>query len=334
MAAMLEIAGLSPAEESVYLTLIDLPPVTLSEAYQACPEVDRAELRGILEALADKGLLTQLPDRPRRYVPVAPETALEAHLAQREDELRHARASVGELAQRYRAVPRQTATDQLAEIVTGKRRTWQRWFGALGSATTQVRVLNRPPFETEVADPNQIELDTLGKGIPIRVVYDDAGVRSPAIIARRRAEMAAGEQARITGEVPVHLLLIDDHLAMMPLGRDRLRTDGLLVVHPCALLDALSALFELVWAGAIPLTLDARPENDGQPGDAQPSVLRNDTTRAILGLLSAGLSDQAIAHRLGCSERTIQRHILRLTEAVGAKTRFQAALHIGHRHWI
>jgi DNA-binding CsgD family transcriptional regulator len=326
---MLEIAGLNAAEESVYLTLIDLPPVTLSDAYQACPEAGRAELRGILEALADKGLLTQLPDRPRRYAPIAPETALEARLAQREDELRHARSAVTELAQRYRAVPRQTATDQLAEIVTGKRRTWQRWFAALGGATTQVRVLNRPPFETDVADPNPIEIETLGKGIPIRVVYDDSGVRSPAVITRRKAEIAAGEQARITGEVPVHLLLIDDNLAMMPLGRDRLRTDGLLVVHPCALLDALSALFELVWAGAIPLTLDGAPDHNGQP-----EVLRNETTRTILGLLSAGLSDQAIARRLGCSERTIQRHILRLTEAVGAKTRFQAALHIGHRHWI
>ena len=325
---MLEIAGLSPAEESVYLTLLDLPPATASDAYQACSGVNRTELRAILEALTDKGLLTQLSQRPRRYAPVAPETALEAHLAKREDELRQARAAITDLTERYRAVPRQTATDELAEIVTGKRRTWQRWFSSLASASSQVRVLNRPPFETEVSEPNPAELEVLRKGIPTRVIYDDSGVRSPAVIARRRAEIAAGEQARVTGEVPVHLLLIDEHLALMPLGRDRLRTDGLLVVHPCALLDALSALFELVWSNALPLTLDAQPEQDGQP-----LVLHNATTRTILGLLSAGLSDQAIARRLDCSERTIQRHILKLTEAVGAKTRFQAALHIGRRNW-
>ena len=325
---MLEIAGLTPAEESVYLTLLDLPPATASDAYQACNGVNRAELRTILEALTDKGLLTQLSQRPRRYAPIAPETALEAHLGQREEELRQARAAIADLSQRYRAVPRQTATDELAEIVTGKRRTWQRWFSSLSSASSQVRVLNRPPFETESPDPSPAELETLRKGIPVRVIYDDSGVRSPAVLARRRAEITAGEQARMTGDVPVHLLLIDDNLALMPLGQDRLRTDGLLVVHPCALLDALSALFELVWKNALPLSLDATPEQDGQP-----LVLRNDTTRTILGLLSAGLSDQAIARRLDCSERTIQRHILKLTEAVGAKTRFQAALHIGHRNW-
>ena len=90
-------------------------------------------------------------------------------------------------------------------------------------------------------------------------------MRSAAVVARRRAEIAAGEQARITAEVPVHLLLIDDHLALMPLGRDRLRTDGLLVVHPCALLGALSALFELAWDHALPFTLDSTPSQDGQP---------------------------------------------------------------------
>jgi DNA-binding NarL/FixJ family response regulator len=49
---------------------------------------------------------------------------------------------------------------------------------------------------------------------------------------------------------------------------------------------------------------------------AQPMVLRNRTTRTIPGVLSAGLSDQAIARRLACSERTVQRHILQLTEAL------------------
>jgi hypothetical protein len=119
----------------------------------------------------------------------------------------------------------------------------------------------------------------------VRVVYDESGGRSTAVIARRRAEAGVGEQARMAGEVPVHLLVVDDNLALMPLGRDRLRTDGLLVVHPCALLDALSALFEMAWASALPLRLDAIPQTGGQP-----PLLRNNTTRTILGLLSAGLT--------------------------------------------
>src|SRR5579875_816381 len=127
---MLEVAGLRPTEESVYVTLLNLPPVTVSEAYQACSTMSRTEVCAVLDALTDKGLLTYLPGRPRRYAPVAPEAALEASLAKREEELRQARAAVSDLTERYRAVPRQTATDELAEIVTGKRRTWQRWNAA------------------------------------------------------------------------------------------------------------------------------------------------------------------------------------------------------------
>ncbi len=328
---MLELAGLTSTEESIYLTLLDLPPVTLNDAYQACSGMSRGEVQAVLDALTDKGMLTQMSQRPRRYAPVAPEAALQAHLGKREEELRQARAAVCELSQRYRAIPRQTATDELAEIVTGKRRTWQRWFGSLASATSQVRVLNRPPFEAESESEDVLpaESEVLQRGLPVRVVYDESGVRNPTVIARRRAEHAAGEQARITTEVPVHLLLIDDNLALMPLGRDRLRTDGLLVVRPCALLDALSALFELIWAGALPLNLDPPALPDGQP-----LALRHPTARTIIGLLAAGLSDQAIARRLDCSERTIQRHVLKLTEAVGATTRFQAGLHIGRRNWL
>jgi DNA-binding NarL/FixJ family response regulator len=78
----------------------------------------------------------------------------------------------------------------------------------------------------------------------------------------------------------------------------------------------LSALFELVWGQR----LAAQPRLQRRASGRQPLVLRNDTTRAILSLLAAELSDQAIGRRLDCSERTIQRHVLKLTEAVGAKT--------------
>ena len=325
---MLEIVGLTSSEEAVYLALLDLPPVTVSDALQACTDIERADVLAALESLADKGLVNRLQKAPRRYTPVAPETVLGIQLMDREEELNRARAVVADLSQRYRSVPRQTGVEELVEIVTGKRRTLQRWLGALRSANSQVRVLERPPFESQSADPYPAEVEVLSRGVPVKVVYDQSGVRSPIVIARRRAEIAAGEQARMTGEVPLHLLLVDDRLALMPLRQDRPRTDGLLVVYPCALLDGLSALFEKTWNEAIPFTLDA-----SSPPDGSASVFHNATTRTILSLLAAGLSDQAIARRLGCSERTVQRYVQRMMDAVGAKTRFQAALQIGQRNW-
>jgi sugar-specific transcriptional regulator TrmB/DNA-binding CsgD family transcriptional regulator len=318
------VAGLSPAEEAVYLRLLELPPVTAVEAGQACGEVaDRAEVRSIVAGLADKGLLAQLPDQPSRYMPVPPERALDARLREREEEVRRARAEVADLTDKYRAVPRPSTGNELTEMVTGARRARQRWQAAMTDATTRVRILSHPSAEAESAEPDPVKVRLLARDVTLQCVYDESALASAAALARRRAEVAAGERARLTASVPVGLLVSDDRLGLLPLG-----SAALLVVHPGVLLEALCALFELVWAGALPLDLDCASNTAvGVP------VLRNDTTRTVLGLLAAGMTDQAIARRLGRSERTVQRHIGKLIDAVGAKTRFQAALHIGHRHW-
>lgn len=49
-----------------------LPPFTAGEASLACPWLTTAELRGILNSLTGKDLLTPQPGRPRRYAPAAP----------------------------------------------------------------------------------------------------------------------------------------------------------------------------------------------------------------------------------------------------------------------
>lgn len=199
----------------------------------------------------------------------------------------------------------------------------------MASARRQVRILGEPPSGTGSPGPGPAELELPGRGIPVRVVHNDTSMCTPAAIARRRAEIAAGQQARIATKVPVHLLLADSRVALMPLA-DGLpaRTGRLLVIHTSPLLDALTALFEMTWASALPLNLTAPPHANGPP-----PVLSNPATRTILALLAAGLPDRTIARRLDCSERTIQQHVLRLAEATGARTRFQAGVHIGRRNW-
>jgi hypothetical protein len=135
----------------------------------------------------------------------SPQSALEGLLGRREEELRQPWAALSSLSERYRAVPRHSGTGELAEIVTGTCPTLRRWRSSLGSARCQVRLLSWPPFETESSGPTPGELEVLRKGIPVRVLYDDSGIRDPASIARCRAGIAAGEQARMAGEVPVPL---------------------------------------------------------------------------------------------------------------------------------
>lgn len=193
-------------------------------------------------------------------------------------------------------------------------------------ARQEIRSVDRAPFLPTAVEPDPVELDLLGHGVTVRVVYDQSGMCSDTAVAKRRAEIAAGQQARILPAVPMRLTLIDDRIAALPLWPARPLTDGVLLVHRCALLDALTALFELLWQGAVPFTLGARNVDE-------PSPIKETTTRAVLSMLAAGMHDDEIARNLRCSQRTVIRHARHLADLVGAQTRFQAGLHIGRRGW-
>ena len=47
---------------------------------------------------------------------------------------------------------------------------------------------------------------------------------------------------------------------------------------------------------------------------------------AVLRLLAEGLKDDAIAHRLGISVRTVRRHIADYLDATGSGSRFAAGV--------
>lgn len=56
--------------------------------------------------------------------------------------------------------------------------------------------------------------------------------------------------------------------------------------------------------------------------------------RRLLTLLSAGLTDHAIARDLGVSERTVRRRITRLQAVLGGRTRFQLGVQAARRGWL
>jgi len=51
----------------------------------------------------------------------------------------------------------------------------------------------------------------------------------------------------------------------------------------------------------------------------------------LLSLAAAGLTDQAIARRLGVAQRTVERRMQRILKALDATTRFQAGLRAGQQ---
>jgi DNA-binding CsgD family transcriptional regulator len=94
-------------------------------------------------------------------------------------------------------------------------------------------------------------------------------------------------------------------------------------------LDGLVTLFEYVWANAIPLHVYGVGNGDGPVS----SVLSNED-RALLSLLLAGLSDEAIAMDRGLSVRTVQRKVHALLDVANVRTRMQLAWAAARLGWL
>ncbi|MER6980526.1 transcriptional regulator TrmB, partial [Streptomyces carpinensis] len=70
------------------------------------------------------------------------------------------------------------------------------------------------------------------------------------------------------------------------------------------------------------------------PANPGPAAHVDTERRALLTMLSSGLTDAAIARTQGWSPRTTQRRIHGLMTELGASTRFQAAVMAARRGWL
>ncbi|GAA3672127.1 LuxR family transcriptional regulator [Nonomuraea antimicrobica] len=312
---MLEIIGLSHAEQALYEALVERSPATLGELGHAAPTAARLE---------QLGLITRLPDDPPRYVAVSPETGLDALIRARTRELAAARHRAAQLGARFHgAAPGQDSTD-LVEVVVGKDAVSRAFQRLQESARRLIRVLDAPPYATPVGG-NAVEFELLERGVEYRALYDRRAMEVPGTQSLITRYVAAGEQARV-GDVPVKLALNDHPMAIMPLRHDGHDVESALVVHDSTLLDALAALFEMCWERAVPLQVrHGRLAEATGPADAR---------RDLLPLLAAGLTDPAIAAHLGWSDRTVRRHVRAMMLRLDAQTRFQAGYQAVLRGWL
>lgn len=126
-------------------------------------------------------------------------------------------------------------------------------------------------------------------------------------------------QARLAHGVPANLAIADRSMALVQLEQN------VLMVRPGRLFDALVALFEAIWTSATPVS--AAPSQD-QVTDI------DQQDRAVLSLLVAGLTDDAVGARLGMSRRTVARRVQRLMSETGAHSRLQLGWWARERNWL
>jgi len=313
---MLETVGVEPPDEQAYRALLAAPGSTVAElaADLGRPEPDVLASTERLESL---GLLRSTSDLPPRLVPARPDVAIGVLVARRRAELDQVQAEARTMLSELRA-PERYRPENLVEVIVGQDAIAARFGQLLEGTSQELLVLDRPPYASGSEESDKTVRTLLSEGVTVRGIYSPDSLDVPGGVDEAYSAADAGETSRVHPQVPMKLAVFDGRAALLPLSVDQL-VDSALVVHPCALLDALIEMFTLLWDQAVPVV--AAPGTDQL--DAR-----------MMTLLAAGFKDDAIARQLTLSSRTVGRRVAELMEMLGARTRFQAGVHAQRRRLL
>jgi Sugar-specific transcriptional regulator TrmB len=320
--------GIGETEQRLYRLLLQRPGNTATDLAEEL-RLPASQVREALQALEINGLVTSTACTPPTFVPIAPDVGIEALVSRKRADLDQLRVVAGRLMAEYRqgAASEQTG---LVEVITEPRAVLNRFDLLQRSATEEVLVLDTPPY-AGAAGPitNDVEFEVLARGVECRAIYDRAALaRAPKAVEAIARYVAAGEQARVTNQLPFKLAIFDRKVGFVPGTLDQPGIDTAIVVYESSLLGVLLYVFEQLWMNAISIA----PEPPHLPPSASDGP--SPEHQRLLALLTSGMKDEAIAHHLGWSYRTTRRRIAELLRDLGAETRFQAGIAATRRGWI
>ncbi len=185
-------------------------------------------------------------------------------------------------------------------------------------ARHEMMILDKPPYLVEPDGQDALQRRMQASGVRYRTIYHRGALDDTDRIEELRSLAISGEQARVLPDLPMKLVIADRRIGLVP------QDDGgsqAVLLGSSPLLTGLIILFDMLWERATPLWPGTACADDGGTGP-----LTSDEQR-LLALLAAGLTDRAIARKLGVAQRTVERRVRRMMDKLGARTRLQAGLH-------
>lgn len=325
-----DVLGLTPDEALAYSELVAMPSASVADMATALSTFGTSlgDAHRLLRRLEEHGLASRITGDERRFAAAPPAIALGALLARRQDEVRHAELELNRLEEVYRVSAAGRGPTDVVDVIRGDDAVRHRFEQLQLGARESVDAFVRPPVIVTSSQENSAEDKAVARGVQYRVVVERSMLESQDVTVDEAVEATeAGEEVRFADGVPLKLMVVDRQLALMPLTSSG-DVVGALLVRESTLLDALLALFENVWDRATPMLMGT----SGLAGDVAQQV--DDEDARVLGLMLAGLTDQAVAKQLGTSLRTVQRRVRALMDLAGVETRVQLGWHAATSGWV
>ncbi|MFJ6379791.1 LuxR C-terminal-related transcriptional regulator [Kitasatospora sp. NPDC092039] len=214
------------------------------------------------------------------------------------------------LTRAYDAMPRPTDRAGGAVHVEGHVHIRQRISQLVSDCRSEVLTAqpgHRPADMLQVAVLQDVQL--LQRGCSLRTIYQPVALADPPALAYAEEVTRHGSLIRVLDEPFQRLIVFDRSVAVISANDDN--STAAFITDP-ATITYLVGTFERDWARAD--TAEA-----AAPGQAPARTVPDRVGR----LLARGLTQRAVATRLGLSERTVAAHISRLRDRYGAQTLFQ-----------
>ncbi|MEU3031258.1 helix-turn-helix transcriptional regulator [Streptomyces incarnatus] len=328
---MLDILGLDGLTEEIYRVMLAHPDKGV-EGLAELVDTTETQVRRALARLSELSLVSTSGQDLSGFRALNPETAMELVLAQQQSDLAAAqmrldatKAAAAKLAAAYSTYcPPFTEGD--FERLIGPEEIHRRLAGFAASAEREVMTFapgGAHPAE-ELAASRTPNARLLERGIRMRTIYLDSLRNHQPTLHHVHWLSDRGAEVRTAASLPVRMVIVDRCQAVLPLRSADARI-GAVVIRSEATVLALCALFESIWEKATPFG-NGRASVDAHGLSAQEAE--------VIRLLAAGLTDQAIAPRLGVSDRTIRRIAADLMERLNARSRFEAGVRAVQQGWI
>ncbi len=157
----------------------------------------------------------------------------------------------------------------------------------------------------------------IAQGVSMRTIYQHSARFDEATKSYVRTVTDYGVQVRTLTEFFDRMIIIDRSTVFIAANPER--TDASMITEP-SVVRFLIDVFERSWDRAGPF-----PFVPNHAARAAPEVIPP-IRQAIRHMLTEGHSDKVVARRLGISERSLQAHIARIKDELGAKNR----THLGY----
>ena len=214
------------------------------------------------------------------------------------------------LSEAYEAAPCASERAGGVQHLTGLTEIRHRLLQIEADSTTERLSARRgfrlPDHLAEGADRTRRFIEQGGEA---KVIYDASARTAPGTVEYATEATRWGMRVRVLDEPFTRMIVCDRRVAVVPAAPDN--TVAAFIEDP-AVVRQLVGIFERDWARAERVQWGSLRDPGGPPAHEQ-----------VGRLLAQGLTQRAVASRLGVSERTVAGHIARLRELYDAETLFQ-----------